>query len=604
MASVMLMPSDNTGNIDWIEHIQREERSWTLQLFATRSKGERGKRPPPAYVRLLFLLVVANGFEGSMTYPVEQTPQTKRLRIPQRPPTPFDRSNISSIKYLSLNRVAEPSLRTTATPENETPNDADDKDAPLSVQEIVDVAVSKLKKKFMKRITRLEDIVSRQEIELYRLKQQCSQLSDVTEAFTSLLDLLKEAGLDAETLSIQGRSPTSQRRSEENPTRELPPVSKESKNKGQGPAKIVESYDDEIIFGSAPSSVIDAADAAGAAILAAMLGGKQRMLVDVRDAELSSDPETLVQFIELAILPIAAGLEGLKSTRNRVKIVFPKVSQLLEYRRTMALAAPEVVALSTLGFDPVERRDKLVVIVAPEPDDDEGIKAMKELLEPSVDTVQPIQQPVVVLNYHMIPFQGLDLHFETAYHLRLLTVQFMSDGIAEEFLEKYKSENSETSPALTDESERREQDIGSDRGQEVEEEQTDDEALESAMRHAHELGVHQGTTRAMVIRAYPRPWHVFVDLSPNTDADYEVAATFDEEPSLDQINFAIVECLEGSEAEDEIVAQQMQQALEEGQLNQISDMIGDVLEKLDYGTDATNVSDEEDDFDMFEEDSV
>ena len=60
----------------------------------------------------------------------------------------------------------------------------------------------------------------------------------------------------------------------------------------------------------------DAADAAGTAILAGILGGKQRMLVDVRDSELSRDSETLVQFIELAILPVAAGLEGLNVTRH------------------------------------------------------------------------------------------------------------------------------------------------------------------------------------------------------------------------------------------------------------------------------------------------
>lgn len=46
-----------------------------------------------------------------------------------------------------------------------------------------------------------------------------------------------------------------------------------------------EYFDDEEIFGSAPSSVIEAADSAGAAILAAMLAGQRRMLVDVRDAE-------------------------------------------------------------------------------------------------------------------------------------------------------------------------------------------------------------------------------------------------------------------------------------------------------------------------------
>lgn len=95
-----------------------------------------------------------------------------------------------------------------------------------------------------------------------------------------------------------------------------------------------------------------------------------------------------------------------------------------------------------------------------------------------------------------------------------------------------------------------------------------------------------------------------MDISPDTDTDFEVAGTFDEEPGLDDINLAIVECLEGSEREDQLVAQQMQQALEGGQLDRVSDMMEEVLEKL-YG--AENVDDDEaddDDFDMFEEDSV
>jgi hypothetical protein len=269
----------------------------------------------------------------------------------------------------------------------------------------------------------------------------------------------------------------------------------------------------------------------------------------------------------------------------------------------MALAAPEVVALSTLGFDPVEKRDKLVVIVAPEPDDEEGIQAMRNLLDPSEIGAQPIQQPVVILNYHMIPFSGLDLDFETAYHLRLLTVQYMSDSVAEEYFQRFKKEQNGTDAC--------QEKNNTESLQESESESTganaDDEALESAMKHAHEMGVNQGVTRAMVIRAYPRPWHVFVDLSPDTDADFEVAATFDEEPSLDEINVAIVECLEGSEREDEIVAQQMQQALEEGQLNKVSDMITEAL-KLDEDhfsiEDDSSDDDDDDDFDMFEEDSV
>ncbi|KAG7365102.1 DUF1995 domain containing protein [Nitzschia inconspicua] len=547
----------------------------------------------------------------SLAYPIDNALQTRRLRASsRRRPLSFDRTNIiPSEKHPALYAFSEGS----SSPEDDeaqasTPNDRTS-DGDALTQEIVDAAVSKLKKKFVRRITRLEDIVSRQEIEIYRLKQQCARLTQVSEAFSSLLGLLKEAGLDAEkTTDEEGTEGSSVWPEPKNNDRSSG-SSNETDQKVSLPGRVVESYDDEVIFGTAPASVIDAADAAGAAILAAMLGGKQRMLVDVRDAELSTDPETLVQFIELAILPIAAGLEGLKSTRNRVKIVFPKVSQLLEYRRTMALAAPEVVALSTLGFDPVEKRDKLVVIVAPEPDDDEGVQAMRELLVPSDPDSRPIQQPVVILNYHMIPFQGLDFDFETAYHLRLLTVQYMSDGIAQEILNKFQKEDNgnpfKSGSAIADDNDTTDLEVFTDKGSDEDEARTEDEALESAMKHAHELGMHQGTTRAMVIRAYPRPWHVFVDLSPDTDADYEVAATFDEEPSLEQINYAIVECLEGSEVEDQIVAQQMQQALEEGQLNKVSDMISDALERFDDGeAGPIDMSDDEDDFDMFEEDSV
>lgn len=116
----------------------------------------------------------------------------------------------------------------------------------------------------------------------------------------------------------------------------------------------------------------------------------------------------------------------------------------------------------------------------------------------------------------------------------------------------------------------------------------------------------------------PRPWHVFVDTSPDTDADFEVAATFDEEPTQDDVNFAIVECLEGSEREDEIVAQQMQEALEAGQLDRVSDMLGmppqveidddKSMSSEEDGDDEKSNDDDDDNFfndfdDMFEEDS-
>jgi hypothetical protein len=74
---------------------------------------------------------------------------------------------------------------------------------------------------------------------------------------------------------------------------------------------------------------------------------------------------------------------------------------------------------------------------------------------------------------------------------------------------------------------------------------------------------------------------------------------------LDEVNLAIVECLEGSEQEDEIVAQQMQQALEEGQLDKVSEMLGGVFDGYNDDEDEDeDLEDDEDDFDMYEEDSV
>ena len=176
----------------------------------------------------------------------------------------------------------------------------------------------------------------------------------------------------------------------------------------------------------------------------------------------------------------------------------------------MALAAPEVVALSTFGFDPVEENDKLVVIVAPESDDEEGLAAMKELILPSENSV-PIQQPVVILNYHMVPVADLPADFVTAYHLRLLSVQYMAGDSANEYFRQFQGDveddMSEDLPASSTEEAYQSdylantdyEDVGHEENPEPE-----DAALEAAMKHAHEVGMNQGVTRAMVIRAYPR----------------------------------------------------------------------------------------------------
>jgi hypothetical protein len=250
----------------------------------------------------------------------------------------------------------------------------------------------------------------------------------------------------------------------------------------------------------------------------------------------------------------------------------------MQYRKTMALAGTtDVLTLSTLGFDPVQEQDSLVVIIAPSPDDEEGIEAMGDLLAPS-DPSKKITQPVVVLNHHMVPVAGIAKDFSVAYHLRLLSVQYMTGDMTPEYIQYLENKKKERrarkdgqqQPEASSEDDVDECSTDDDKNAQ---EDVSEEALEAAMNKASDLGVHHGITRAMVIRAYPRPWHVFVDTSPDSDADFEVAATFDKEPSQDEVNYSIVECLEGSETEDELVAQQMQAALESGQLNRVSEML-------------------------------
>lgn len=83
-----------------------------------------------------------------------------------------------------------------------------------------------------------------------------------------------------------------------------------------------------------------------------------------------------------------------------------------------------------------------------------------------------------------------------------------------------------------------------------------------------------------------------------------MAATFDEEPTTDEVNFAIIECLEGSEREDELVAQQMQEALESGQLNKVSETLLYLSGSEDDDDDEENDDDDENDFTIFGTDST
>jgi hypothetical protein len=451
-------------------------------------------------------------------------------------------------------------------------------------------STSPIIKDMKNRITQLERLVAAQTVELHKLRQECKDLTEAATAFTQVVDLLRQAGLttspkaNTKTTSdnISSTSDSSNDGKVSASSNALQQQRKQSRDTIRPTALVgprgpeYEYFDDSEIFGKAPTSVIDAADAAGAAILAAMLAGKLRMLVDVRDAELNTNPDTLVQFIELAILPVAAGLEGLSSSskdddddddednnnnntnsqqqqqqekqphvhhHHRVKVVFPTVSKLLEYRKSMCLSAPDVVALSVLGFGSVEEKDNLVVFIAPSPDNEEGLQNMMDILNPK-NPVDKLRQPVVVLNHHMLPLPTYySQNFEVVYHLRLLSVQYMattgsstaaaSSGgrdelpprdyverlleaqrrgtivtvTAEEQVKDDNDNNKANITSINDDditiipSKLEEGGISLNEDEQIEEK---DEALEAAMTHAYGTGIHQGLTRAMVIRAYPR----------------------------------------------------------------------------------------------------
>ena len=97
----------------------------------------------------------------------------------------------------------------------------------------------------------------------------------------------------------------------------------------------------------------------------------------------------------------------------------------------------------------------------------------------------------------MVPLAGPAVDFDCMYHLRLLSVQYMSGERADALFQPF--EDSQESNQVQ---EFMNEDLGRNLTTGGTNEQED--LLEAAMRHAHEVGVNHGVTRAMVIRAYPK----------------------------------------------------------------------------------------------------
>jgi len=224
--------------------------------------------------------------------------------------------------------------------------------------------------------------------------------------------------------------------------------------------------------------------------------------------------------------------------------VFPTVSELSNFRKYFCLSSPDVIALGTLGFGSTETNDALVVIIAPRHDTAE--------FQTMLEVVESIERPVVIINCHMDGHIAQSSfpdkwNLNVVYHLRLLNVQYLAEQKSDKDRGKGMGSKKSKKSKKNDDG-----DLNAD---------ATTEPPPPPPEYTIELSPQ--ATRAMVIRSYPRPWHVFVDVAPKREeADFEVAATFDVQPSKDDVYKAIVECLEGSEEEEMLVLKEMEEMIE------------------------------------------
>lgn len=148
------------------------------------------------------------------------------------------------------------------------------------------------------RVQNLERLVASQSVEISRLKTSIAKMNDVFGKVQNFFSVLEKAGLDLEDEDLDAiqiefemefddednGSNSSSREDIENvdDNRSQEQEQMMSSNSNSIKRDIDVEYVEDIemeIFGSAPNSVTEAADSAGAAVLAALLAGKLRMLV-------------------------------------------------------------------------------------------------------------------------------------------------------------------------------------------------------------------------------------------------------------------------------------------------------------------------------------
>ncbi|CAN0481365.1 unnamed protein product, partial [Ectocarpus sp. 12 AP-2014] len=114
-----------------------------------------------------------------------------------------------------------------------------------------------------------------------------------------------------------------------------------------------------------PKTNQDAADAAGAGVVAALMEGRRRLIVEVDDSQLRYNSpdfchEALAEFVELLVLPLTTALENLKARQNRCKIVIQGAHHASQVKEAMVLDAPASLQVVSLSDAKVAKKDRVV----------------------------------------------------------------------------------------------------------------------------------------------------------------------------------------------------------------------------------------------------
>ena len=188
-------------------------------------------------------------------------------------------------------------------------------------------------------------------------------------------------------------------------------------------ARLIEALD-------VPDDLYDAADSSGAALLAGMLCGHRRMLVDISDPSLEEmvqdgalvegSSDRLARFVELMCLPICAALEGLDGLeQNRVHIMFQSVRNLMAARNVMSIASDSKVGLGAMSVDStLAPCDAVLVLVAPSVQ--EGGPDLQALLKAAENRTIIVVNPVFPRGTRAAVFEL----YEPVYYLKGMSIAY------------------------------------------------------------------------------------------------------------------------------------------------------------------------------------